>query len=412
MPRKIDRVGVVGAGTMGGAIAMAFMNSGLPVILVEVDQAALRRGHATIEKNYAISVTRGSLTHDEREHRLARLTGSTDFTDLANCDMVIEAAFEDMAVKKDIFQRLDRVAKPGAILATNTSYLDVNEIASTTKRPGDVIGLHFFSPANVMKLLEVVRGDRTDPEVVATALALAKQIGKVAVVVGVCRGFVGNRMLGARSTDSIDLLLEGALPQDVDKAFTDFGWPMGPFEMSDLAGLDIGWRNRRSLNEIQEVSDELCELGRFGQKSGRGYYLYETGSRTAKPDPEVAELIERKAHAIGRVRRPIDSEEIIERTLYPLINEGARVLAEGIAARASDIDLVWVHGYGFPVSKGGPMFWAERHGLSMVVERLEYWFARTGKPAFQPTARLREMAADRGPESPTRSWQSSSTRGK
>ena len=400
-PREIRRAGVIGAGTMGGGIAMSFVNGGVPVTLLEMSDAALDKGLATIEKNYAISVSRGSLTEDAKAKRMAAFTRSTDYADLADCDIIIEAVFEEMAVKKDVFGKIDAVAKPGAILATNTSYLDVDEIAASTGRPQDVVGLHFFSPANVMKLLEIVRGKKTAPDVLATAVALGKRIGKVPVVVGVCHGFVGNRMLSARSVDAEDLLLEGATPEQVDKAFTDFGWPMGPFQMGDLAGLDIGWRNRKSLGKTAIIADTLCEQGRFGQKTGKGFYLYADG-RTPASDPEVEKLIEDKARERGVSRRDISAEEITERTLYPMINEGAKILEEGIAARASDIDIVWTNGYGFPIGKGGPMFFAELEGLKKIVERLDYWHGRTGKAVFEPTPLLRKLAASGGSFAGTR----------
>ena len=400
-PREIRRAAVIGAGTMGGGIAMSFVNGGVPVTLLEMSDAALDKGLATIEKNYAISVSRGSLTEDAKAKRMAAFTRSTDYADLADCDIIIEAVFEEMAVKKDVFGKIDAVAKPGAILATNTSYLDVDEIAASTGRPQDVVGLHFFSPANVMKLLEIVRGKKTAPDVLATAVALGKRIGKVPVVVGVCHGFVGNRMLSARSVDAEDLLLEGATPEQVDKAFTDFGWPMGPFQMGDLAGLDIGWRNRKSLGKTAIIADTLCEQGRFGQKTGKGFYLYADG-RTPASDPEVEKLIEDKARERGVSRRAISAEEITERTLYPMINEGAKILEEGIAARASDIDIVWTNGYGFPIGKGGPMFFAELEGLKKIVERLDYWHGRTGKAVFEPTPLLRKLAASGGSFAGTR----------
>ncbi|MER9140807.1 3-hydroxyacyl-CoA dehydrogenase NAD-binding domain-containing protein [Mesorhizobium sp. M0830] len=390
--RRIARVGVIGAGTMGGGIAMAFVNGGYPVTLLETSQEALQRGLATIDKNYSVSVTRGSLSEDAKRQRLAQFKGSTDYADLADCDLIIEAVFEDMAVKKEVFGKIEAVAKPGAILATNTSYLDINEIATSTSRPQDVVGLHFFSPANVMKLLEIVRAQRTAPDALATVVDLARRIGKVAVVVGVCHGFVGNRMLAARGLESEALLLEGATPRQIDQAFADFGWPMGPFQMSDLAGLDIGWRNRKARGLTAVIADTLCEQGRFGQKTGKGFYLYENGSRTPVPDPKVEALIRAKADEKGIAPRAISAEEITERTLYPLINEGAKILEEGIAARASDIDVVWVNGYGFPVGKGGPMFWADLEGAARIVERLEYWHQRTGKDVFRVAPLLRRMA--------------------
>ncbi|WP_421915641.1 3-hydroxyacyl-CoA dehydrogenase NAD-binding domain-containing protein [Mesorhizobium sp.] len=390
--RRIARVGVIGAGTMGGGIAMAFANGGYPVTLLETSHEALQRGLGTIEKNYAVSVTRGSLTEEAKRERLAQFKGSTDYADLAECDLIVEAVFEDMAVKKEVFGKLDAVAKPGAILATNTSYLDINEIAASISRPQDVLGLHFFSPANVMKLLEIVRADKTAPDALATVVDMARRIGKVAVVVGVCHGFVGNRMLAARGSESEALLLEGATPGQIDQAFTDFGWPMGPFQMGDLAGLDIGWRNRKARGLTAVISDTLCEQGRFGQKTGRGFYLYEAGARTPVADPEVEALIRAKAAEKGIAPRAIGAEEIIERTLYPMINEGAKILEEKIAARASDIDVVWVNGYGFPIGKGGPMFWAGLEGAGKIVERLEYWHERTGRQVFKPAPLLKRMA--------------------
>jgi 3-hydroxyacyl-CoA dehydrogenase len=390
--RKIERVGVIGAGSMGGGIAMAFANGGYPVTLLETSGEALQRGLATIEKNYAVSVTRGSLGEDAKRERLDLFKGSTDYADLADCDLIVEAVFEDMAVKHDVFVKLDAVAKPGAILATNTSYLDVNAIAAATSRLQDVVGLHFFSPANVMKLLEIVRAEKTAPDALATVVELARRIGKVPVVVGVCHGFVGNRMLAARGSESEALLLEGATPSQIDQVFTDFGWPMGPFQMGDLAGLDIGWRNRKARGLTADIADTLCEQGHFGQKTGSGFYRYENGSRTPTANPEVEALIRDKAAEKGIAPREIGTEEIIERTLYPLVNEGAKILEEKIAAHASDVDIVWVNGYGFPVGKGGPMFWASLEGAGKIIARLEYWHAQTGKDVFQVAPLLRRMA--------------------
>ncbi|TIO08070.1 3-hydroxyacyl-CoA dehydrogenase NAD-binding domain-containing protein [Mesorhizobium sp.] len=390
--RKIARVGVIGAGTMGGGIAMAFANGGYPVTLLETSREALERGLATIDKNYTVSVTRGSLSEDAKRQRLDLFKGSTDYGDLADCDLIIEAVFEEMAVKKDVFGRLDAVAKSGAILATNTSYLDVNEIAASTSRPQDVVGMHFFSPANVMKLLEIVRAEKTAPDALATAVELARRIGKVPVVVSVCHGFVGNRMLAARGSESEALLLEGATPRQIDQVFTDFGWSMGPFQMGDLAGLDIGWRNRKARGQTAVIADTLCEQGHFGQKTGSGFYRYENGSRTPAPNPEVEALIRDKAAEKGIAPRVIGTEEIIERTLYPMINEGAKILEEKIAARASDIDVVWVNGYGFPVGKGGPMFWAGLEGVDKIIGRLDHWHERTGKDIFRVAPLLRRMA--------------------
>jgi 3-hydroxyacyl-CoA dehydrogenase len=391
-PREIRKAAVIGAGTMGGGIAMSFVNGGIPVTMLEMNKEALDRGLGVIDRNYGISVSRGSLSAEAHKKRMAMFTPTTSYDDLADADIIIEAVFEEMAVKKEVFSRLDAVAKPGTILASNTSYLDVNEIAATTKRPADVLGMHFFSPANVMKLLEIVRGEKTASDVLATALAVAKRIGKVPVVVGVCHGFVGNRMLSARSADLESLLLEGATPQQVDKVFTDFGWPMGPFAMGDLAGLDIGMRNRKSLGIRAIVADAICEMGRYGQKTGRGYYIYEKGSRTPTPDPEIEKLIEDKAREAGVNRRAISAEEIAERTMYPMVNEGARILEEKIAARPSDIDIVWINGYGFPIGRGGPMFWADLTGLKKIADRLEYWHGRTGKEVFAPSPLLKRLA--------------------
>lgn len=394
--RSIKKVGIIGAGTMGGGIAMAFVNGGFDVTVLEMSEEALDRGFATIAKNYDISVQRGSLSEEAKAARLARFSRTTDYADLGDADLIIEAVFEEISVKQDVFGKLDKIAKQGAILATNTSYLDVNEIASFTTRPQDVVGLHFFSPANVMKLLEIVRGEKTAPDVLATALAVGKKIKKVPVVVGVCHGFVGNRMLGARGDDLEPLLLEGASAEQIDKVFNDFGFPMGPFAMWDLAGLDIGWRTRKALGETAVIGDALCEQGRFGQKTGKGMYLYEAGSRTPKPDSEVAKLIEDKARELGIERREISDQEIIERTLHPMVNEAALILEEGIAARPSDIDIVWTNGYGFPIGKGGPMFWADTQGLKAIVERLDHWHARTGKKVFEPAASLRRLAETGG----------------
>lgn len=394
--RPVKKVGVIGAGLMGGGIAMAFANGGFEVVVLDMSDEALDRGFANIEKTYASSVARGSLSDDERQKRLSRLARATDYRALADCDLIIEAVFEDMAVKHDVFRKLDEVAKQGAVLATNTSYLDVNEIAAATSRPRDVLGLHFFSPANVMKLLEIVRAAKTAPDAIATALDVARKIGKVSVVVGVCHGFVGNRMLTARGNQLEPLLLEGASPQQVDRVFTDFGFPMGPFAMMDMAGLDIGWRKRKALGQRALIADALADEGHFGQKTGRGFYRYAEGSRTPEPDAEVARLIEETAKAHGIERREISDQEILERTLYPLVNEGARILEEGIAARASDIDVVWVNGYGFPIGEGGPMFWAGLEGLSKIVERLDHWRGKTGEAVFEPAALLRQLAAEGG----------------
>jgi 3-hydroxyacyl-CoA dehydrogenase len=389
--RDVQHVGIVGGGTMGGGIAMAFANAGYSVTILELNNEVLERGLKTIEKNYAFSVSRGSLTDDARRQRIALITGVTEYTALSNCDLIIEAVVEDLAVKRTVFENLAAVVKPSAIVATNTSYLDIDALASCFGRPQDVVGLHFFSPANVMPLLEVVRGKRTSPEVIKTAIKVGQKIAKVPVVVGVCHGFVGNRMLSARSAELEHLLLEGSSPEEVDRAFKNFGWPMGPFQMYDLSGLDISWLNRRSKGVKAPIADALCEMGRFGQKTGKGWYSYEAGSRDPKPDPVVSDLIEREAYDRNIVRRKIEADEILERTLLPLINEGTKILEENIVNRASDIDLVWVNGYGFPKRLGGPMYWAQARGMHSISRRLKHWFDATGRSVFEPSKTLQEL---------------------
>jgi 3-hydroxyacyl-CoA dehydrogenase len=373
--RRIASVGIVGVGTMGGGIAMNFANAGIPVTLVEAAEDALDRGFSTILGNYAASVDKGHLTQKEADDRTGRLTGSLHFDDLSKADLVIEAAFEDMALKKEIFAKLDAVCRPGAILATNTSTLDINEIASVTGRPQDVVGMHFFSPANVMKLLEIVRGDKTAADVLASVMRLCRTISKIGVVVGVCDGFVGNRMLHAYWDQAYSLILEGALPQQVDKALYDWGWAMGPFAVMDLAGTDVSWRVRQAKAERRDrnkpypaaVADRLCEKGRYGRKTGAGWYRYEEASRTPLPDPEVETLILEASADMGFARREIADDEIVERCLYALLNEGARILAEGVAERAGDIDVIYHYGYGFPRYRGGPLFCADEIGLEKVL---------------------------------------------
>jgi 3-hydroxyacyl-CoA dehydrogenase len=373
----VKRVAIVGAGTMGGGIAMAFTNAGFPVTLLEMSQAALARGLDTIRRNYAGAVARGRMQQTEMDARMARIATTLAYDDLREADLVIEAVFEDMKVKKEVFAALDRAMKPGAILATNTSTLDVDEIAGSTSRPEWVIGLHFFSPANVMRLLEIVRGEATAKPVLATALKLAKAIRKVGVVSGVCDGFIGNRMVEQYLRQAGFLLDEGALPQQVDRALQDWGMAMGPFAMSDLAGNDIGWyiRKRRYVERpdftYSRIPDAICELGRFGQKTGAGFYRYEAGSRAPVPDPVVEKLIVEHSRSIGLARRGITDSEIVERCIYALVNEGARILEEGIALRAVDIDIVYLTGYGFPPYRGGPMFYADTVGLEEVVGAIE-----------------------------------------
>ncbi len=379
----IKKVGIIGAGTMGGGIAMNFLNAGIPVVMVEARAEALERGRATIRRNYDNTAKKGRLKPEDVETRMGLLSPGLELEALADCDLVIEAVFEEMAVKKELFGRLDGIVKHGAILASNTSYLDIDEIAACTARPEHVIGLHFFSPANVMRLLEVVRGAKTEPAVVATSMQLAKGIGKVAVLVRVCHGFVGNRMLAARQEQANTLILDGAMPWDVDRVLTGFGMPMGPFQMADLAGLDLGWTRERSTG--QTVREVLCEAGRFGQKTGGGFYDYdEARNRTPSPIAERA-ILDISAHE-GRSRRTVSDQEILERCIYPMINEGAKILDEGIASRASDIDVVWINGYGWPIYRGGPMFYADTVGAGVIVERLQAYGLPTS-PLLERMAR-------------------------
>jgi 3-hydroxyacyl-CoA dehydrogenase len=386
----VRKVGVIGAGTMGGGISMNFLNAGIPVTIVETEQPALDRGLGVIRKNYENTAKKGRMTAADVEARMGALKGTLDLTQLADCDLVIEAVFENMAIKNEIFAKLDAIAKPGAILASNTSYLDINEIASATKRADHVLGMHFFSPANVMRLLEVVRGDKTSKTVIATAMQIAKKIGKVSALVGVCHGFVGNRMLEQRQREAQKLVLEGAMPWDVDRVLYDFGMPMGPFAMSDLAGLDIGWsKATTSSSTIREI---LCEHDRRGQKTGAGFYDYDE-NRNAKPSPLVEKIIVDFAARKGINRRTIPDEEILERCTYPMINEGAKILEEGKAQRASDIDIVWVNGYGWPVYRGGPMFYGDTVGLDKVLAAMKGFQATMGD-AFRPAALLEKLVAE------------------
>jgi 3-hydroxyacyl-CoA dehydrogenase len=393
-PREIARAAVIGAGTMGSGIAMCFANAAIPVTVVEASADALKRGLDTIAKNYKATVARGGLDADEMDRRMALFNPITDFEAVSDADIVIEAVFEEMGVKKEVFGKLDKLAKSGAILATNTSYLDVNAIARSTGRPSSVVGMHFFSPANIMRLLEIVRGADTAPDVVATAIALARRIGKVPVVVGVCHGFVGNRMLRARGIEAERLLLEGALPHDVDAALTEFGFPMGPFAMGDLAGLDVSWRMRKAQGLRSEIADQLCEQGRFGQKTRRGFYIYEQGSRTPQPDPEVEALIVATSKRLGVQRRPIERKEIVERLIFPMVNEGARILEEGIATRPGDIDVIWVYGYGFPIWRGGPMYYADSIGLPYIRDRLAELARTIGDKRHEPATLLSRLAGE------------------
>jgi 3-hydroxyacyl-CoA dehydrogenase len=396
----VRKVAVLGAGTMGGGIAMVFANAGISVILVDREQSFVDKGLGIIQKNYAATVSKGKLAQSEMDARVARISGTTDWNGLADVDLVIEAVFEEMSLKKEIFGKLDRLCRKDAILATNTSTLDVDEIARATSRPEQVIGLHFFSPANVMRLLEIVRGKATSKAVVATSMKLAKTIGKVGVLVGVCQGFVGNRMLHTYFREAQFLLQEGALPQQVDGIITKFGFAMGPSATSDLAGIDVGWRIRKEQPKPPPgerysgaVADRLAEMGRFGQKTSAGFYKYEAGSRTPIPDPEVEAIIKAVSAELGIERRAVSDDEIFERCLYSMINEGAKILEEGIALRAADIDTVWINGYGFPAYRGGPMFYADTVGLPKILAKINELYAKHGK-VWKPSALLEKLAAE------------------
>jgi len=367
-PIDIKKVGVIGAGTMGGGIAMNFLSAGIPVTILEMQQDALDRGTGVIRKNYERSAARGRMKPGQVDQAMGLLSTTLDYADLADCDLVIEAVYESMDVKIDVFGKLDKVVKQGAILASNTSYLNVDEIAQATKRPGYVLGLHFFSPANIMKLLEIVRGDKTRGDVLMTAMKLAKKIGKVAVVSGVCHGFIGNRMLSPRQVQANALIMEGAKYWEVDDVLLEFGFPMGPFQMADLAGIDIGWH--RDPSKVTTIREALCAADRFGQKNGRGFYDYDE-ARSRTPSEDVQAIIADFAKQEGHMQREISVDEIRERLLYPMVNEGAMILEEGMAQRASDIDVVWINGYGWPLTTGGPMFWADTIGLGKIVAGLE-----------------------------------------
>ncbi len=400
--REIKAVAVIGAGTMGGGITMNFLNAGIPVKMLEMKQEALDRGLATIRKNYEAQVTKGKLKQDKYEQRMALLSTTLDYADLKDADLVIEAVFEEMVVKETVFKKLDEVMKPGAILASNTSTLDVNKIASFTKRPQDVVGLHFFSPANVMKLLEVIRGEKTAKDVLATVMAVAKTIKKTAVVSGVCDGFIGNRMIEQYSRQAGFLIEEGATPEQVDRAVEKFGFAMGPFRMGDLAGNDIGWaiRKRRYVEKpgmkYSKTADLLCELGRYGQKTGAGWYDYKPGKRDAIPSALVVEMIEKHRKDIGITPRKISDEEIVQRLVYALVNEGAHIVEEGIASRASDIDMVYLTGYGFPIHRGGPMQYADTVGLFNVAQSMQRFAQNPLDDAkfWQPAPLLARLVAE------------------
>ena len=396
----VETAAVVGAGTMGGGIAMCFANAGIPVTLLDRSRGDLDKGMARVRANYEASVRRGRLDQGEMDARMARIAPRLDYGDLADADIVIEAVFEEMDLKREVFRALDGAVKPGAILATNTSYQDVNALARETRRPEKVLGTHFFSPANVMRLLEIVRGEATGDETLATTIKLGRALGKVGVVVGVCHGFVGNRMLSGYLREANFLIEEGALPQQVDGVIEDFGFPMGPFAIGDLAGLDIGWRVRKAeaatrRNDLRysPIADRLCEQGRFGQKTGAGWYRYEAGSRAPIPDRQVEALIVATSAELGIARRDIDDDEILSRCLYPLINEGARILEDGIAARAGDIDIVWINGYAFPAHRGGPMHYADHVGLDRVCETIERHHGVHGE-FWRPALLLERLARD------------------
>lgn len=390
----VHRCGVLGAGTMGGGIAMNFANAGIPVTIVERDAESLERGLGIVRSNYERTAARGGISSDDVESRMGLISGSTDMGDFAECDLIIEAVFENMELKKSIFEQLDQICAEGAVLASNTSALDINEIASATSRPDAVIGMHFFSPANVMKMLEVVRGDETSDTAIATAMAIGRRIGKTPVLCGVCHGFVGNRMLFMRGIEAEKMILEGAAPSRVDRVLFDFGLPMGPFAMSDLAGLDIGWDETTSSSST--VRELLCESGRRGQKNGRGYYTYDPDTRASTPDPEVEEIIKRFADQQGITRREISDQEILERCLYPMVNEGAKILSEGIAIRGSDVDVVWINGYGWPMYTGGPMFWADTVGLKEVAERINYYASTIGGEHWSISPLIEQLVSDGG----------------
>ena len=393
-PIEVNRVGILGAGTMGGGIAMNFANVGIPVTIVEQNEEALERGLGVVRSNYERTASRGGISSDDVETRMGLINGSTDMGGFGDCDLIIEAVFENMDLKKSIFEQLDEICKPGAVLASNTSALDINEIASATSRPESVIGMHFFSPANVMKMLEVVRGDATSDEAIVTAMGIGRTIGKTPVLCGVCHGFVGNRMLFMRGIEAEKMILEGAAPSRIDQVLFDFGLPMGPFAMSDLAGLDIGWDESTSSGST--VRELLCESGRRGQKNGQGYYIYDSETRAATPDPEVEQIIKAFAERQGVEQREISDQEILERCLYPMINEGAKILAEGIAIRGSDVDVVWINGYGWPMYTGGPMFWADTVGLAEVADRIKHYGSTLGGEHWSISPLIEEIVTQGG----------------
>ena len=392
--REIKKVGVIGAGTMGGGISMNFLNRGIPVTIIEATQEVMDRGLRIIEKNYANSAKKGRITEDDVKKRMSLLTGSLDYEALAHVDLVIEAVFEDMDLKKSVFETIDNICKPGCVLASNTSYLNINQIAAVTSRSEDVIGLHFFSPANVMRLLEVVRGDQTSKEVLATCMKLGTDIGKVPVVVGVCRGFVGNRILSARMRQSDDILLKNAMPKEIDQVVFDFGFPMGPFVMWDLAGLDIGWLGDKTPDKDTNIRHQLCTRGRLGQKTGGAFYDYQDGSRTPVPNAEIEQLVQEVSSNAGITRKEISEDDMLKRMIYAMVNEAAKILDEGIALRASAIDVIWVYGYGWPTYRGGLTYYADQIGLNNIVEDLERFSKEYDDPDLEPAPLLRQLAKE------------------
>ena len=399
--QEIASAAVIGCGTMGGGIAMSFLNVGIPVMSVEMDQEALDRGLGVIKKNYDIQVQRGRMTAEQVDERMSLISGTTDYADISGADVIIEAIYENIDVKVETFKKMDAVAKPGAILASNTSGLDIDKMAAATSRPEAVIGLHFFSPANVMRLLEVVRGENTSKEVIATSMKLGRTLNKIAVLSGNAPGFIGNRMLAGYTRQAGEIILQGATPYQVDNAILGFGMPMGPFQMNDLVGLDLGWRARK-LNGIApedvpitaRVADKLCEMDRYGQKTSRGYYIYPEGSRAGQADPEVVQIVEETSAELGIQRRSIEDDEVLKRCLYPLINEGARILEDGIAIRPCDIDIVYINGYGFPEVTGGPMFWADQIGLDNILADIKKLEAEYGGDIWKPAPLLEKLVAE------------------
>lgn len=397
----IQQAGVIGCGTMGGGITMSFLNVGIPVTVLELDAEALEKGIGVIKRNYDIQVQRGRMSEQEVDQRMGLLTGTTSYEDLGNADVIIEAIYENIDVKVETFKRIEAVAKPGAVLGSNTSGLDIDKMADATSRPESVIGLHFFSPANVMKLLEVVRGEKTSKATIATAMKLGKRLNKIAVLSGNAPGFIGNRMLAGYTRQAGEIILQGATPYQVDNALLQFGMPMGPFQMNDLVGLDLGWRARKLSGMKPEdvpitarIADKLCEMERFGQKTNRGFYIYPEGSRAGQADPEVVDIVEQTSAELGITRREISDEEVLKRCLYPLINEGARILEDGIAIRPCDIDIVYINGYGFPEVTGGPMFWADQQGLDNILADIRKFSEEYGGDIWKPAPLLERLVAE------------------